>query len=203
MMTHTFSLTFDYLCPFARNANEFVLAALGAGAAFDVTFTPFSLSAGHHPDGSEMFFASKKHDQASGVLALLAGLTVRDHYPQQFPQVHKALFAARHDAGQDIKDPAVITRVLADCAVDVDAVLAHIATGTPKKVLAEEHHLNQYTRQVWGVPTFITDKRAVFVRLMDRPTTDDAAAIARIKLIVELVDNPIAMHEFKQVDLPQ
>jgi len=82
-------------------------------------------------------------------------------------------------------------------------VFAHIATGAPKKVLAAEHHTNQYTHQVWGVPTFITDTRAVFVRLMDRPTTDHDAATERIKLIVELVNNPVAMHEFKQVDLPQ
>jgi len=202
-MPYTFELTFDYLCPFARNANEFVLTALAAGAAFDVTFTPFSLSAGHFNDGSENFFASPDNDNASGVLALLAGLTVRDHYPHLFPRVHKALFAARHDDGADLKDRAVITQVLDACEVDTDAVFAHINTGAPKKVLASEHHVNEHTHQVWGVPTFITDTRAVFVRLMDRPTSDSDAAITRVKLIVELVDNPVALHEFKQVDLPQ
>lgn len=202
-MPYTFGLTFDYLCPFARNANEFVLTALTAGAPFDVTFTPFSLAAGHFDDGSKAFFASPDNDNASGVLALLAGLTVRDQYPDRFPQVHKALFAARHDDGADLKDPAVITRVLDACNVDTAAVFAHIDTGAPKTVLAAEHHDNEHTHQVWGVPTFITDTRAVFVRLMDRPTDDGNAAIERVKLIVELVDNPVALHEFKQVDLPQ
>jgi hypothetical protein len=201
-MSHTFQLTFDYLCPFARNANEFVLAALDAGAPFDVTFTPFSLSAGHAKDGSDRFFASEKNDNASGILALLAGLSVRDQFSDHFPAVHKALFAARHDDGADLKDKTVITRVLDSCGVDVDAVFAHIATGAPKKVLTAEHHTNEHTHQVWGVPTFITDTRAVFVRLMDRPNGDGPAAIERIRLIVELVDNPVALHEFKQVDLP-
>jgi hypothetical protein len=202
-MASTFALTFDYLCPFARNANEFVLTALGPDAPFAVTFTPFSLSAGHHQDGSDAFFAASANDQASGVLALLAGLSVRDHFPEQFPAVHWALFAARHDDGADIKDPLVIRRVLESCGVDTDAVFAHIETGAPKQVLQAEHHTNQYTHKVWGVPTFITDTRAVFVRLMDRPSDDRNAAIERVKLIVELVDNPVALHEFKQVDLPQ
>ncbi|MEX2533035.1 MAG: DsbA family protein [Nitriliruptoraceae bacterium] len=202
-MPYTFALTFDYLCPFARNANEFVLTALAADAPFDVTFTPFSLSAGHFDGGSETFFAAAANDNASGVLALLAGLSVRDHYPALFPRVHQALFAARHDDGADLKDPAVIAQVLDACEVDTDAVFAHINTGAPKKVLAGEHHVNEHTHQVWGVPTFITDIRAVFVRLMDRPTGDTDAAIERVKLIVELVNNPVALHEFKQVDLPQ
>lgn len=202
-MTHTFALTFDYLCPFARNANEFVLTALSGGADFAVTFTPFSLSAGHAPDGCDTFFADPTNDRASGIQALLAGLTVRDQYPEAFADVHWALFAARHDDGKDLKDVDVITDVLRRCDVDADAVFHHIASGAPKDILTREHRENQHTHQVWGVPTFITNTRAVFVRLMDRPTADTSAAAERIRLIVDLVNSPVALHEFKQVDLPQ
>ena len=34
-----------------------------------------------------------------GLLALQAGVVVRDRFPDQFHQVHRDLFAARHDTG--------------------------------------------------------------------------------------------------------
>jgi hypothetical protein len=36
-----FAVTWDYRCPFARNAHEHVLAGLADGADWDVTFVPF------------------------------------------------------------------------------------------------------------------------------------------------------------------
>ncbi|HEY1734291.1 MAG TPA: hypothetical protein VGG23_07580, partial [Acidimicrobiales bacterium] len=47
----TFSVTWDYLCPFARNAHEHLLAGLDGGAPWDVTFSPFSLVQSHVPEG--------------------------------------------------------------------------------------------------------------------------------------------------------
>jgi hypothetical protein len=46
-VTRRFAITFDYLCPFARNANEHVIAGLRAGADWDVHFLPYSLAQGH------------------------------------------------------------------------------------------------------------------------------------------------------------
>jgi len=40
-MSLTFAVTWDYRCPFARNAHEHVLTALDAGADWDVRFVPF------------------------------------------------------------------------------------------------------------------------------------------------------------------
>jgi hypothetical protein len=42
-----FAVTWDYRCPFARNAHEHVLDGLAAGAEWDVTFLPFSLGQVH------------------------------------------------------------------------------------------------------------------------------------------------------------
>jgi len=47
-----FSVTWDYRCPFARNAHEFLVAALKDGAPFDVEFVPFTLTQGHLDDGA-------------------------------------------------------------------------------------------------------------------------------------------------------
>ena len=43
----SFAVTWDYRCPFARNACEHLAVALEAGAAWDVTFVPFSLNQAH------------------------------------------------------------------------------------------------------------------------------------------------------------
>src|SRR5438874_13413158 len=47
----SFAVTWDYRCPFARNAHEHLLTALEAGAPWDVTFSPFSLDQVHVEEG--------------------------------------------------------------------------------------------------------------------------------------------------------
>ena len=95
-MSHTFRLTYDYLCPFARIANETVVAALEDGADWDVTFHPFSLSQVHidehepavweRPLGSPGTRGTRAHAWAIAVAAA---------DPDQFLAFHRALFAAR------------------------------------------------------------------------------------------------------------
>jgi len=46
-----FSVNWDYRCPFARNAHEHVMAALDAGADWDVTYVAFSLNQAHVEEG--------------------------------------------------------------------------------------------------------------------------------------------------------
>ena len=50
-MTTAFSINWDYRCPFARNGNEHVMAALEGGADYDVTFVAFSLNQVHVDEG--------------------------------------------------------------------------------------------------------------------------------------------------------
>ena len=50
-MPNSFGVTWDYLCPFARNAHEHLVAALKAGADWDVQFRFFSLAQAHVPEG--------------------------------------------------------------------------------------------------------------------------------------------------------
>ena len=40
---------------------------------------------------------------------------------------------------------------------------------------------------MWGVPTFIVDDEAVFVRLMDRPQGDGDHAIRTIERVLDLL----------------
>ena len=86
----TFSVTWDYLCPFARNAHEHLVTALQGGAEWDVSFRYFSLAQAHVPEGGEPVWSNPR--EHPGVLAGLAGLVVRDKQPERFLDAHQALF---------------------------------------------------------------------------------------------------------------
>ncbi len=83
-MTRTFSVSFDYRCPWARIVHEHVLEGLRAGAEWDVTFIPFSLAQAHVEEGQTPVWA--RPDEDSGLLALQVSLAVRDTQPDQVPR---------------------------------------------------------------------------------------------------------------------
>lgn len=168
--TMRFQINFDYLCPFARNANEAVIAGLAAGRDWDVTFRPFSLSQVHVDEDDPSVFDDTT---SPGVMALQWGVAVRDNDPEHFPAAHVALFAARHDYGRDINDESVIRDALAGTGVDVEAVATAVESGTPAKALGAEHTEAVERWQVFGVPTFITKDEATFIRFMDRGNVAD------------------------------
>jgi hypothetical protein len=199
----SFAITFDYLCPFARNANEHVTAGLRGGAEWDVDFVPYSLAQGHVGEGEADVWERADRESVSGILALQVGLTVRDEHPEAFLDVHDALFAARHDHGLDIKDPSVLRDVVAGAGLDADEVLEQARSGRAPKTLRAEHEAAVDQHTVWGVPTFIAGGRAVFVRIMDRPEGDAGRALGRIERVLDLVEGEPELHEFKQTDLPR
>jgi hypothetical protein len=201
-VSRSFALTFDYLCPFARNANEHVTEGLRGGADWDVSFVPYSLAQGNVDEGEPAVWDREDRDGVSGLLAMQVGLTVRDEHPDAFLDVHDALFAARHDEGLDIKDPAVLRGVLDRAGLDADTVLDQARTGPAMKTVQVEHEAAVDEHAVWGVPTFIAGGRAVFVRLLDRPQGDSTVAQRRIETVLDLVEGQLELHEFKQTDLP-
>lgn len=165
-----FDITYDYLCPFARNANEAVMKGLEEGRDWEVTFRPFSLSQAHVKEGEGDVY---EDTSSSGVLALHWGIAVRDSDPVHFPAAHVALFSARHDEGLDINDEAVIRSALDKAGVDSAATAEIVATGVPAKTLAEEHLESVERWSVFGVPTFISDEVATFIRFMERGRVSD------------------------------
>jgi hypothetical protein len=196
-----FSVTWDYRCPFARNAHEHVVAGLRGGAAWDVTFVPFSLGQVHVAEGEPAIWSHWQDD--TGLLALQAGVVVRDKFADRFLDVHDALFALRHDQGGHLRDEAAVARVLEDQGVDAATVLAEIATGHPISVVQEAHEAAARDHHVWGVPTFIRGDQAVFARLMDRPQGDAAHAIRSIERVLDLLDGFPELNEFKHTSIPR
>ena len=196
-----FALTHDYLCPFARNAAEVVVRALEAGGPFEVRFRAFSLSQVHLEEGAPPVWRPGA-EPASGVLALQWGLAVRDELPERFPAVHLALFAARHDQGRDLNDPEVLAAAMASAGVDPDEVAKLVASGGPAAALAADHTWAADGSRVFGVPTFVTDRRAVFVRLMGRPGSPEAARDTLERVLAMVEDWP-DLNEFKATAIPR
>jgi 2-hydroxychromene-2-carboxylate isomerase len=190
-----FAVTWDYRCPFARNAHEHILAGLADGAEWDVSFLPFSLTQAHVPEGG--IPAWDDPAKASDLMALAAGVVVRDEYPEQFGAVHHALFAARHDEGLDLRDRGAVAGVLDAAGVPADKVLAQVDSGEPIDEIERAHLQAVGEWNVFGVPTFVVDGRAVFVRLMSRPGGDAALARRTIEGIVQLMDDQPDLNEFK------
>ena len=194
-----FSVTWDYRCPFARNIHEHLVAGLADGAGWDVTFLPFTLSQGNVPEGGTPVWddPSKFED----LVALAAGVVVRDQYPEQFGEVHTALFAARHDQGLDIRDTAVIAAILDAHDVPGNKVLAEIESGGPIDEIRKAHTAAVSELSIFGVPTFVVEGRAVFVRQMNRPEGDGALARRTIETIVTLASQQPDLNEFKYTTL--
>jgi hypothetical protein len=194
-MSKSFAVTWDYRCPFARNAHEHLLSGLEGGADWDVDFKVFSLDQAHIEEGRPPVW--EEPDRYPGILANLAGVVVRDQDPGNFRSVHLALFAARHDQALDLRDREILGKVLDSSGVDGSGILSEIDSGRPLRVLEAEHTDAAERLGVFGVPTFISEDRAVFVRLMNRPADDVALAVSTIDRVLDLVDGWPELNEFK------
>ncbi len=195
MALPAFSVTYDYRCPFARNAHEHIVAALEAGAGWDVTFLPFSLSQAHVEEGGTSVWDNP--DKAPDLLALEASVVVRDQFPDRFLAAHRALFSARHDQAGDLRDEGVVRAALEAAGVDATVVFAALQDGSVAKEVRHLHEAAAGDLHVFGVPTFIVGDRAVFVRLMTRPEGDSKLATDTVAHVVSLIDDHPELNEFK------
>jgi hypothetical protein len=168
----TAAVTWNYLCPFARNAHEHLVAAIAAGLDWEVEFLPFSLSETHVEEGGASVFDDP--EAAPEMLSMCAGIVVRDRFPEAFYRTHLGLFAARHDLGLDIRSREVVTAVLGDAGLDAASVLKEVDDGWPIEAFALAHRAAVADHEVFGVPTFVVGDDAAFVRLMTRPGRDDS-----------------------------
>jgi protein-disulfide isomerase len=194
-MTVSFGITYDYRCPFARNAHEHVVAALRAGADWDVQFVPFSLSQIHVEEGETPVWDDP--DKSGDLLALEASIVVANKYPDRFLDVHEALFAARHDQAEDLRDEKVLRDVLEAAGVNATAVIEQLRDEAVLEQLRKSHEDSVSDYQVFGVPTFIVGDRAAFVRIMTRPQGDAGVAAATIDRVLDLLTDHPELNEVK------
>ena len=196
----SFAVTWDYRCPFARNAHEHLIAALQAGADWDVTFVPFSLNQVHVEEGGLDVWDDPT--KADALLAMQVGIVARDTLPaEQFLKVHAALFTARHEEGRDIREEAVLRGIVEEQGVDPAPIFNAIEEGWPLETFRKEHERSVADHRVFGVPTFIANDQAVFIRFMNRPNGDGELAKDTIERAVTLIGDWPELNEFKHTSI--
>jgi hypothetical protein len=197
IVSHSFRITYDYLCPFARIANETVIEALEAGAEWDVTFHPFSLSEVHLDEGTPSVWDRPLGAEGTrGTRAHAWAIAVAELAPDRFLDFHKELFAARHDRADDVDDEGVLRAVAVSSGVAASAVAAAVASGAPLARLGDAHAEAVTRWSVFGVPTFIKNGAAVFVRLMERHRIDD------VERVLGMLDWS-QLNEYKHTTIPR
>ena len=197
-MARPFAVTWDYRCPFARNAHEALVNGLKDGRDWDVRFWPFSLDQVHVEEGDTPVWQRSVEETSgmSGVRALLWGIAVRDAFPDHFLDFHMGVFRARHDEGKKIAEEAVLREIAVSVGLDAEAVAEEVASGRPLKALEAEHTEAVDRHAVFGVPTIIEGDEAVFVRIMERGNVDDFAHA------LDLVGST-RLNEFKRTKIPR
>src|ERR1700722_6141477 len=196
----SFDLSFDYRCPFAKNIHLHVIEALRAGADYQVNFVPWSLSQGSRSEGALDVWNDPDYDQ--DLIALEAAVSVRDQKNECFLDAHEALFRARHDLSVRLTTLEEISNVLAPLGIDMSKVAADIASRRPHDVIAASH--KEFDRfEAFGVPTFVVNDDATFVRYMSEPTDDPAKSVQLIDSLLYLMTNQVDLNEFKHTQLPR
>jgi hypothetical protein len=194
-MPADFEVTFDYLCPFARNAHEAVVTYVRQGGGQQVRFRPFSLNQTHTPEDEAPVWERTPETWGSGVTGLLFGIAVRDNFPDQFLDFHVGAFGLRHDQGAKLDVPG-LTKVAEAAGIDTDLLSKEVWSGRPLATLAAEHREALSRWNVFGVPTFIQGDDAVFIRFMERNHVDD------LRRALELLDWS-RLNEFKHTSIPR
>jgi hypothetical protein len=195
----SFDLSFDYRCPFAKNLHLHVITALRAGADYDVTFMPWSLSQGSRADGAPDVWNDPAYD--ADLLSLAAGISIRDQQPTHFLDAHESLFRARHGGRKRLVTLEEIGEVLVPVGVDMDMVASDVASRRPHEVIAASH--KEFDRfEAFGVPTFVVNEQATFVRYMKEPTEDAQASVDLIDTLVAMMQSRPDLNEFKHTQLP-
>jgi 2-hydroxychromene-2-carboxylate isomerase len=198
-MTTSFTVTWDYRCPFARIGHQHVVAGLADGADWDVTYKPLSLGQMHVEEGQADVWDEPEKD--SGILVLQAGTVVRDQFPDRFIDVHLALFDARHVESRDLREREVIADVLDSHGVPSAEVFEEIDSGAALEVVRKDHESLRAEADVWGVPTFVLGEQAVFVRLMHGPEGDNALGHRTVQRILDMLTDWPDLNEFKHTTL--
>jgi hypothetical protein len=195
----SFQLSYDYRCPFAKNIHLHVVTALNAGAEFDVTFVPWTMSQGYKASGAPDVWDDPDRDEE--MLALAVSTSIRDLQPEYFLAAHEALFRARHERGVRLVSQSEIEEVLRPTGVNLDLVFDDVASRRPHKVIGES--FREFERfEAFGVPTFVVGKDATFVRYMEPPTGNASESITLIESLVNLMSKQSALNEFKHTQVP-
>jgi 2,4-dienoyl-CoA reductase-like NADH-dependent reductase (Old Yellow Enzyme family) len=171
-----------------------------AGDGWAVRWLAFSLNQTKVAEGETDVWDDP--EMAGARLAVEVGVAVRDGWPERFAGVHRALFAARHDQGLDLREHGVVAGVLTAQGLDANQVFDEVVSCRPRDVFRLEHQTAVKEHKVFGVPTVISGGQAVFVRILGRPGQDAALARSTVERCLDLATGWPALNEFKHTSIP-
>jgi hypothetical protein len=93
--------------------------------------------------------------------------------------------------------------VVTASGLDASAVFAEVDDGWPLDTLRKEHESSVAEHHAFGVPTFVAEGKASFVRFTNRPGGNAALATATIDRVVDLLTGWPELNEFKQTSIPR
>ena len=195
-----FAVTYDYRCPYGRIVHDHLYWGLQGGADWAVHFVPFCLGQTHVEPGEPDIWERPEHD--SGLLALQLSVAIRDTQAERFLEAHHALYEHRHADAGNLRDLDLLLEVVSGVGVDALAARSELESGRPLATIREEHTTYARSHEVWGVPVFIQDDKAVFVRLLDRPNGDQTVARRTIERVIENISWD-SLNEFKHTSVPR
>ncbi|WP_276943436.1 DsbA family oxidoreductase [Ferrimicrobium acidiphilum] len=196
-----FAINWDYRCPFARNMHEHLITGMEDGGDYQVDFIPFSLGQVHVEEGEPDVWSNPS--RYNELLAVMTGMTVQRFFPESFPQLHLALFAARHDRALDITDWSVLASILESHGLEPEKVLQLIESEGILDDFKRQHLASVEEHHVFGVPTFMINDQAAFVRVMHRPNGDAKVARSTIDRVLDTMVNYPEFNEFKYTSIPR
>ena len=110
---------------------------------------------------------------------------------------------AIHGVGARAERRRRAAELLDEVGLDADAVMREVEDGWPHEQYRKEHMAAEEQHKVWGVPTFIAEDHAVFVRLMSRPEGDGELARTTIERTLDILVGFDDLNEFKHTSIPR
>ncbi len=199
MTFQSFSINYDYRCPYARNLNEYAVEALRLGVPYEIKFVPFNLSQVHVEEGAPPIW-----DDPEMIPILMAneiGYIVSQLAPDRFLDVHLALFSLRHDEAKNLKDRDEVTKILVTQGVDASKVFDAFDSRRFSNLVRELHEDQVDRLQVFGVPTLFHGQTAAFVRIMERPSQSEKSVVSVLDRVIEQVFEHSELNEIKHTSL--
>ena len=194
----SFHLSYDYRCPFAKNLHLHVIEALRAGADFDVTFVPWTMSQGYGASGAPDVWEDPSRD--AELLSLAVSVSVRDLQPEHFLDAHEALFRARHERAIRLVTDDEIRDASATTASSSAPVERPRFTSTPKVIGECFREFERY--EAFGVPTFVVNERRHVRPLYEPFPVTPASRSDSSTRLVTLMSDESDLNEFKHTKVP-
>ena len=198
MTTPPFALSFDYRCPFAGILHRHLISAIRSGADYDVDFVPWTLTQSHRKERDLDVWDDPARDDH--LIALAAGVSIRDQQTDVFLNAHEALFVARHVNGIRLGTFDQIVEALSGLSVDLEMLEGDLLSRRPHRVIGENYRSFEKF-EAFGVPTLVVGDAAVFIRYMDPPTEDATKSTELIDALVSMVTTRGSLNEFKHTRL--